>query len=680
MDGPQVPTQPVVPPRAFAQKEGMSISVPCPLCRWTHQVAASERAERVEIVCNQCGLRFSVRSGVPERMDAKGGDMASSEKYSQLEFLERWLSSQPQAPRELGPAQMLWSWCRKQPFIAISALFSILVVLASLSLAIWGWGTTTRDLNHLQRQFQQAQQTLADSQQLLEQQNQQIHLQTDRLRKTETSYQQVQRRYEEALTRIQELETRCQTIQAERISLHQQLQTTWALHLARRAHDLVLVQPRHSLFLASEAARIYLGQGHSLELSLEQTLRDALAQVNIWRLEGHQAPVAALAFSHSGHWLLSGSEDQTLRLWNVGGSGPPSAAEVVRAHTGAIRVVLLTLDERRLITAGQDGRVLLWDLTSEASGNQPSLLGTQEGPILAGAISSDGRWLVTGGGSLFQKDYTAKLWDLNTDPPGAQPIVLRGHERPIRSVAISPDLRWVATAGEDKTIRLYHLQSRYPAAEQRVLSGHAGAVTRLAISSSGRWLVSSGCDGKVRVWNLQGSDPSKDSILLPAHSAPVEAVAIHPQERWIAVGTGDGTLQIWDLESPHPSKPSILLKGHEGAVHCVAFTPDGHTLLSGSADRTVRLWNLSASDPNQAGIILRGHQSEVRLMALSRDGRLLATACEETPESRDYSLRIWHLRREDLLDQARQTTAQLLSPEQQEAILTSLRPSDSTPQ
>ncbi|HPP53117.1 MAG TPA: hypothetical protein PK777_09220, partial [Thermoguttaceae bacterium] len=409
--------------------------------------------------------------------------MSPSESDPQLEFLEKWLSGPPPGPRELGPVQMLWRWCRKRPLLAVSVFLSFLVVVGSLSLAIWGWGKTSQQFSELRDQFQRAQETLAVSQQLLEQQKQQVQRCVERLRQTETARDQAQRQYDQARREMQQLQTRYQAMETERTRLEQQLQSVWALHLARQSQDWVFVEPRRSLLAASEAARLFQQQGAGLDPVLVQTLQDALVQLGYGRLEGQPAPVFALAISRDARWLITGGEDLSVRLWNLGAE-KPLLAGVLRGHTGTIRLAILTPDQRRLITAGQDGRVFLWDLSSEPASIKPRALGVQEGPILTGAVSSDGRWLITGGGSLFQKDYTARLWDLHADPPGSHSIALRGHERPIRAVTISPDLRWAITAGEDRTIRLYHLQARYPAAEQRILTGHEKPVTRLAVSSN----------------------------------------------------------------------------------------------------------------------------------------------------------------------------------------------------
>ncbi len=86
----------------------------------------------------------------------------------------------------------------------------------------------------------------------------------------------------------------------------------------------------------------------------------------------------ALAISPDGHWLVTGSADNTARLWDLTAPDPAASPVVLRGH---------------------------------------------EGGITALAISPDGHWLVTG-----SDDTTARLWDLTAQDPAANPVVLRGHE------------------------------------------------------------------------------------------------------------------------------------------------------------------------------------------------------------------------------------------------------------
>jgi len=114
---------------------------------------------------------------------------------------------------------------------------------------------------------------------------------------------------------------------------------------------------------------------------------------------------------------------------------------------------LLSPNNRWVVTGSWDNTARLWDLSAEDPTASPVVLRGHDGAINAVAISPDNRWVVTG-----SNDNTARLWDLNAKDPAANPIVLRGHHGGVTAVAISPDNRWVVTGSADKTARLWLLQ------------------------------------------------------------------------------------------------------------------------------------------------------------------------------------------------------------------------------
>ena len=78
--------------------------------------------------------------------------------------------------------------------------------------------------------------------------------------------------------------------------------------------------------------------------------------------EGHEAVVRAVAFVPGGHFALSGSEDKTIRLWDLE-SGQALATE--RA-SGAVLTLAVNADGRRVVAGTYDRRVLVYDLGPEA--------------------------------------------------------------------------------------------------------------------------------------------------------------------------------------------------------------------------------------------------------------------------------------------------------------------------
>jgi WD40 repeat protein len=76
-------------------------------------------------------------------------------------------------------------------------------------------------------------------------------------------------------------------------------------------------------------------------------------------LRGHAAEVWGVAFSPDGQWVASGSEDNTVKLWNA------NTAELIRSfrgHSGLVRRVAFSPDGKLLASASFDKTVRVWDL------------------------------------------------------------------------------------------------------------------------------------------------------------------------------------------------------------------------------------------------------------------------------------------------------------------------------
>jgi WD40 repeat protein len=123
---------------------------------------------------------------------------------------------------------------------------------------------------------------------------------------------------------------------------------------------------------------------------------DASGRIVIWNkatgaqirvLSGHSEYIRALVYSHDGSQLLTGSDDNTARLWNMSGNG----VMVLKGHTQSVRSARFNLEENLAVTASEDETVRVWNAHS---GILLRMLVGAETPLSDAMFSPDGRWVV----------------------------------------------------------------------------------------------------------------------------------------------------------------------------------------------------------------------------------------------------------------------------------------------
>ncbi|MBP2329322.1 WD40 repeat protein [Kibdelosporangium banguiense] len=237
-------------------------------------------------------------------------------------------------------------------------------------------------------------------------------------------------------------------------------------HIADTVADDIVVSP-DGRFVAVEA------DGNTIELRDTETWQVRTV------LRGHLQWLCSFCFMADGRTFVSTSNDNTLRVWDVGTGEqltsietPEPLRECAETPDGS----LLSLDDEGLKR---------WDLTS---GSYTGLLTIESLDETGLAISPDQRWAIT-------FDDGLKVHDLNeiTNPPRT----LR-HLTELTAAVFSPDSTTLAVGDADGFIVLWNSTSWRPIRE---ISGHGDSVFELAFAPDGLSLASASTDGTVRLWN-----------------------------------------------------------------------------------------------------------------------------------------------------------------------------------
>jgi WD40 repeat protein/serine/threonine protein kinase len=285
-------------------------------------------------------------------------------------------------------------------------------------------------------------------------------------------------------------------------------------------------------------------------------------------LQGHTDSVNSVAITRDGHWAISGSADETIRVWDLNNA---SCLRTLRGHTHVVNSVTLTPDEERVISGSEDYTIRIWDSTRW---NCINIINQKNRSVRAFAISSDGRWGVSG--SMWEK--SVQVWAFLNQKHLCSLI---GHSDRIWSVSITPDGQKVISGSNDGTLRVWDLATGKC---EHILRGHTSSV--LAVASNHHQVISGSNDKTLRVWDLTSGECLGT---LYGHSERVGAVVLTPDGRWVISGSDDKTLRVWDLSI---GKCSNILEGHKDGICALALTPDGRRVVSGGWDKTLIAWIL----------------------------------------------------------------------------------------
>lgn len=235
----------------------------------------------------------------------------------------------------------------------------------------------------------------------------------------------------------------------------------------------------------------------------------------------------------------------------------PQGAPVGRRHRQSVTAICVTDDDNLGFSASKDGLIVQWNIETGQS-DKYQLPGDSVAPSTANGGLVKGSTIV------------------NTGRKGSRHIL---------ALAVSSDGRYLASGGLDRAIHLWDTRTRQ---HLQAFNGHRGAVTGLAFRQGTQQLMSSSSDRTVKLWSVE--DRSYIDTL-HGHSSDVIAIDCLRQERILSAGR-DRTLRLFKV----PEESSLVFRGHQAHIESCCFVTNGE-FMSGSDDGCVALWSTVKKKP-----------------------------------------------------------------------------------
>ena len=283
------------------------------------------------------------------------------------------------------------------------------------------------------------------------------------------------------------------------------------------------------------------------------------------------------------------------------------------AHDGGVLAMAVEPRGAAFATAGQDGRVLVWDV---AEGQVEQAIDVGAGWVENVAWSWDGQWLAAScsrqvcaygadGAETWRSDdhpstVSAMAWsstgELATacygrvtffDAPTGELRQKLAWKGSLVSMALSPDGDVVACGSQDNSVHFW----RRSTGRDSMMSGYPNKPSALAFDDAGTVLATGGGD-TVTVWSFLGGGPEGTRPgVLELHVEPVTTLAFARRAMRLASGGRDGAVVVWSLRSNGEGGP-VGAAVVEGVVAELYWRPDGRALAALDAQGGVTVWRV----------------------------------------------------------------------------------------
>ncbi|MEG3918101.1 WD40 repeat domain-containing protein [Microcoleus sp. T3_A4] len=333
--------------------------------------------------------------------------------------------------------------------------------------------------------------------------------------------------------------------------------------------------------------------------SCQQTDHDWLESWNTFD-RFHSDSITVLAVTTDNNRVISGSNDKTIRVWDL---ETGNLLSILSGHREEVSSIALSSDGKLLISSSFDKTIKAWKTESLKKVFQLKSWLLIDYEICYIAIS--GVWVNLGIaiGLGILKNHSTILQNPLSKVGGQEVLFIiflisvsliyrvvcyfieKKYCELDNKLIITPDNKRVIAGSRDKTLKIWDLTTRR---QIYTLQGHKDWIASVGVTLDSQYLISGSKDKTLKVWNLR---TGKELFTLAGHSSPVTAVAVAvtPDGLRAISGSSDGSLKVWDLES---REEILMLKGHRDSVEGIAITRDGKHLVSAASDHTLRVWVL----------------------------------------------------------------------------------------
>lgn len=324
---------------------------------------------------------------------------------------------------------------------------------------------------------------------------------------------------------------------------------------------------------------------------------------------GHSAGITDLVFSPDGNFLASAGEDSKIILWDMKSS---KQMNIFSGHTKKVNSLSVHPSKKIIASASDDNSVKIWEYPSGKLIKSYSFF---ENPVKSVAFSPDGKELACG------SDYVY-LIDLQTHN---YKNIGKYSRKGYNALNYSNDGKHLAFGG--KKIRkssIYNFDNKIIIKKIRIHSND------ILFDEDSKHVYSAGQRGNVKRVPV-GKSFLKRKFNISANRSWHSFNSIVLNNEYFIVANQDNLIYVFDRKSGAREE---ILKAHTDEVMALAVDHRGRFLVSAGKDRKIFIWDLKKHALIKS---MEGGANRVNSISFSENGKLMFIGYN------DGSFRIWNL-------------------------------------
>nr|AAH15920.1 GNB3 protein [Homo sapiens] len=247
----------------------------------------------------------------------------------------------------------------------------------------------------------------------------------------------------------------------------------------------------------------------------------------------------------------------------------------LRGHLAKIYAMHWATDSKLLVSASQDGKLIVWDSYTT---NKVHAIPLRSSWVMTCAYAPSGNFVACGGLDNMCSIYNLKSREGNVKVSRE----LSAHTGYLSCCRFLDDNNIVTSSG-DTTCALWDIETGQ---QKTVFVGHTGDCMSLAVSPDFNLFISGACDASAKLWDVREGTCRQT---FTGHESDINAICFFSLSgRLLFAGYDDFNCNVWDSMK---SERVGILSGHDNRVSCLGVTADGMAVATGSWDSFLKIWN-----------------------------------------------------------------------------------------